>query len=143
MKTPARQLAISALALLGLGSSAYLLYEHYVAPIICIGQGCRIVDESIYSEIFGIPMSALGIGVYLAILGLSLARLRVRNPLADYLALAIYGLALSGTAFSAYLTYIEAVAIRAFCTWCVVSAVTITVLFILAALEVRPLLRRG
>ncbi len=143
MKTPARQLAISALALLGLGSSAYLLYEHYVAPIICIGQGCRIVDESIYSEIFGIPMSALGIGVYLAILGLSLARLRVRNPLADYLALAIYGLALSSTAFSAYLTYIEAVAIHAFCTWCVVSAVTITVLFILAALEVRPLLRRG
>lgn len=138
---PARPLALSALAFLGLGSSAYLLYEHYVAPIVCIGQGCRVVDESIYSEIFGVPISVLGLMVYLAILGLSLARLRARNPIDGYLALAIYGLALSGTTFSAYLTYLEAAVIHAFCTWCVISAVIITVLLILAVLEVRPLLR--
>lgn len=138
-----RQLAIVLLALLGIGDSAYLLYEHYVAPIVCIGQGCRVVDQSIYSEIFGIPMSVLGLGAYLAIFLLSLARLQARGPLDGYLAFAVYGLALTGTAFSAYLTYLEAAAIRAFCTWCMVSAVTITVIFILAVLEVQPLLRRG
>lgn len=127
-------LAIIALALLGLGVSAYLAYEHYCAPIICIGSGCAIVGQSVYCEIFGLPLSVLGLFCYCVILGLALGSLRAENPLLDYLHLGIFGLALTGMIFSAYLTYLEFAVIQAFCTWCMTSAVTITVIFVLSGL---------
>ena len=127
------RLVIVALALLGLGDSAYLAYEHFVAPIICIGSGCARVDASIYSEIFGVPLSVLGLLSYGAILGLTLASLRTGNPLSSYLHLGTFGLALTGVVFSSYLTYLEFSVIHAFCTWCMVSAVNIAAIFVLAA----------
>ncbi len=135
--------AIAGLALLGLGVSAYLAYEHYGSPIICIGQGCAIVDQSVYSEIFGVPMSVLGLLIYVLILGLALGSLKAENPLSSWLHLGVFGLALTGVIFSAYLTYLEFAVIRAFCTWCMVSAVTITVIFILAAVKLEDPTRAG
>ncbi|MCR4404444.1 MAG: vitamin K epoxide reductase family protein [Candidatus Acetothermia bacterium] len=129
------RLVISLLALLGLGVSAYLAYEHFCGPIVCIGSGCAIVNESVYCRIFGVPLSVLGLLNYALILGLAIASLRVKNPLSSWLHLGIFGLALSGTIFSAYLTYLEFAVIRAFCTWCVVSAVTITAIFALSSLK--------
>ncbi len=129
--------AIIALALLGMGVSAYLAYEHFCGPIACIGQGCALVDQSVYCTIYGLPISVLGIVTYAAILGLALASLRLKEPLAAWLYLGVFGLSLSGTIFSAYLTYLEFAVIRAFCTWCVISAVTITTIFGLAAAEVK------
>jgi len=126
------RLTIAVLALLGLGDSAYLAYEHFVAPIVCIGSGCAVVDQSPYSEIFGVPLSVLGLLSYSAILGLALASLRTGNPLSDYLHLGVFGLALTGVVFSAYLTYLEIAVIHAVCTWCMVSAVDIAVIFVLA-----------
>jgi uncharacterized membrane protein len=125
---------IVGLALFGLVVSSYLTYEHFCGPIACIGQGCAIVNESVYCTIFGVPISVLGIVNYAAILGLALAAgLRSKGPLAAWLHLGVFGLSLSGTIFSAYLTYLEFAVIRAFCTWCVISAVTITAIFGLAA----------
>ena len=49
------------------------------------------------------------------------------------------GLATIGVAYSAFLTYLEAAVIRAWCLWCVVSALLMTLIF-LASL---PELRRG
>jgi uncharacterized membrane protein len=137
------RLVIVALALLGLGDSAYLAYEHFVAPIVCIGSGCAIVDASIYSEIFGIPLSVLGLLSYGLILGLALSSLRAENPLSWYLHLGVFGLALTGTIFSAYLTYLEFAVIHAFCTWCMVSAVNITVIFVLATVGLTTPAREG
>lgn len=130
-------LAIIALTLLGIGTASYLAYEHYGSPIICIGEGCSIVDQSIYSELFGIPMSVLGLAAYLAILGLALWEIWAKNPLRYFLRLGLYGLSLVGMLYSAYLTYLELFKIHAICTWCVASAVTITVIFILSALNLR------
>ncbi|MGQ9477076.1 MAG: vitamin K epoxide reductase family protein [Candidatus Bipolaricaulia bacterium] len=124
---------IVGLALLGLSVSSYLAYEHFCGPIACIGQGCALVDQSVYCTIYGLPISVLGIINYAAILGLGLASLRLKGPLAAWLHLGIFGLSLSGTIFSAYLTYLEFAVIRAFCTWCVISAVTISAIFGLAA----------
>lgn len=135
------RLAISGLALLGMGVSAYLAYEHFCGPIICIGQGCAIVNQSVYCRIFGVPLSVLGLLNYGLIAGLGVASLRVKNPLSNWLHLGIFGLSLSGMIFSAYLSYLEFAVIRAFCTWCVVSAVTTTVIFILSALKLTPPVR--
>lgn len=132
---------IIGLALLGLAVSSYLAYEHFCGPIACIGQGCALVNESAYCEIYGVPISVLGIANYAAILGLALAGLRARESpaVAGWLHLAVFGLSLSGTIFSAYLTYLEFAVIRAFCTWCVISAVTIAAIFGLAAAGLKRL----
>jgi uncharacterized membrane protein len=141
--------AIAVLAVLGLGVSGYLLYEHYCAPIACIGTGCALVDASPYSEIFGVPLSALGLLSYGAILGLSLGGVRPHphlrprlhgGPGAWPLFLGIFGIALTGVLFSAYLTYVELAIIRAVCSWCVTSAVLITAIFAIAlhALRTTP-----
>ena len=139
--------AIATLAVLGLGVSGYLLYEHYCAPIACIGTGCALVDASPYSEIFGVPLSALGLLSYAAILGLSLGilRLRDRGPKAWPLFLGIFGVALTGVLFSAYLTYVELAILRAVCSWCVTSAILIAAVFAISlhALRTAPALDPG
>ena len=128
------------LALLGVGVSGYLLYEHFVAPIACFtGTGCQTVDDSVYSEVFGIPMSGIGLVSYLGIIGLQLGNLRARDPLASYFQLAVFGAAVAGVVFAAYLTYLEVVVIQALCSWCLTSAVLITLILLISIWTLRTL----
>jgi uncharacterized membrane protein len=46
--------------------------------------------------------------------------------------LGIFGIAAVGVAFSGWLTYLEALVIHAWCQWCVVSAILITLIFLLS-----------
>lgn len=138
--------SVAVLAAFGLGVSGYLLYEHYCAPIVCIGTGCAQVDASPYSEIFGVPLSALGLLSYGAILGLSLLgglRLRDRGPRAWPPFLGIFGMALTGVLFSAYLTYVELAILRAVCSWCVTSAGLITAIFAISLHALRTISAPG
>ena len=128
------------LALLGVGVSSYLLYEHFVAPIACFtGEGCQTVDDSVYSEIFGVPMSGIGLVSYLGIIALQLGSLRARDPLASYCQLAVFGAAVAGTVFGVYLTYLEVVVIQALCSWCLTSAVIITLILLLSLWALRAM----
>ena len=77
-------------------------------------------------------MALLGLVGYLAIAGaLTLAPASAARPAVAFLALA-------GTGFSAYLTYLELFEIDAICQWCVASAI---VMGLLAVLAVTRLLR--
>lgn len=133
------RVAILGLALLGIADSAYLFYEHLGHEVICIGSGCSIVDDSIYSEVFGVPTSVMGLVGYTItiIFALSWAGLRLRNPAREWAHAAVYGLALVGLLYSGYLAYLELFVIRAICTWCVVSAVLIAAISILAVIGLR------
>lgn len=134
-RSASMQVAIIVLAIFGLADSAYLLYEHLGHEIICIGSGCSIVNQSVYSEVFGVPMSVMGLVGYLFILGAALAGLRLRGRAREWAKAAVYGFALIGLLYSAYLTYLELFVIRAICTWCVVSAVIVAAIFVLAVIE--------
>ena len=106
--------AIAALALLGLGVSAYLTWVHYagIEPV-CTGiSDCERVQSSDYAELVGIPVALIGVAGYAAILASLRARVEV-TALVAYVALA----------FSAYLTWAELFRIEAICQWCVVSAI--------------------
>jgi len=134
----ALRLAIIVLALVGLGVSTYIiLFEHFGAPLVCIGEGCSIVAQSPYSEIFGVPVALLGFVSYALILALSSFSLKMENPLSDYLHLGVFGLALSGLIFSAYLMYVSITVIKATCMWCLTSAGAISSIFLLAAWGLR------
>ena len=121
------------LAAVGAADSLYLTWVKLAnTQAFCSGVGdCEAVNTSIYSEIRGVPVAILGLAAYAAIaLVLALeGRLRLA---ADYGPLAVFGLALTGTLYSAYLTYVEFFVINAICPYCVVSALVITSLLILA-----------
>lgn len=87
------------------------------------GHGCQTVADSSYAHLAGIPVSAIGIGGYLLLLGAFAAR----GDAARFIGLLA---ALIGFGFSVYLTYLEVFVIEAICQWCVASAVLITALLV-------------
>jgi uncharacterized membrane protein len=123
-------------ALLGGLDSAYLTYiklAHLGA--LCRGVGdCESVNSSAYSQVYGVPVAVFGLGAYLALL--VVLALEPRLPmLQEYGPLAVFGLALTGTLYSAYLTYVELFVIHAVCPYCVASALLITGLLVLAVVR--------
>lgn len=113
------------LAVVGLAVSPYLTYVHFNQGALVCGLGdCSTVQSSQYAKIAGVPIALLGLGQFGALLLLGVGRIRVprRTELFTYLA---FGLALAGTLYSAYLTYLEIAVIRAICQWCVVSAICV------------------
>ncbi|HVM72809.1 MAG TPA: vitamin K epoxide reductase family protein [Anaerolineales bacterium] len=123
-------------SILGTADAIYLLIFKLTGnPHMCLGNGgCHNVNFSPYSEIKGIPVSVFGICAYLAILGILILEkyLKIAQENGP---LAIFGISLGGVAFSVYLTYLEIYVIHAICPFCVASAVTITLIFILAIIR--------
>ena len=128
---------LGALAVVGLLISGYLTWVHYagVAPV-CVGGsgGCETVQASSYATILGVPVAVLGLVGYS---GLLLAAL-LRGEAGVYLGLLV---ALVGTLFSAYLTYLELFVIHAICEWCVASAALMVGALICGAFEAWRLAR--
>jgi uncharacterized membrane protein len=124
------------LSIIGAADAVYLLiYKLTGNPHMCLGNGgCHNVNFSPYSEISGIPVSVFGICIYLAILCILALEERVKIAKENG-PLAIFGISLCGIAFSAYLTYLEIYVIHAICPFCVVSAIAITFIFILAIIR--------
>jgi uncharacterized membrane protein len=126
------------LSVLGIGISGYLTYIKLarIKPY-CAGIGdCEVVNSGPYSSIAGIPVALLGLLSYIVILGAAIVVLR-GLPWAGTATLVVFGLALMGTLFSAYLTYLELFVIGVICPWCVASAIVITLILLLSIGPVR------
>jgi len=126
------------LTLLGLGVSAYLTWVKLTDNLASCGPigDCESVNSSRYAEIAGMPVALLGALGYLAILAF-LAAERWLPRQAENLHMGVFGVALIGTLYSAYLTYIEVAVLRAICPYCVISAVAMTALFVISILRLR------
>lgn len=122
------------LAAFGMGVSGYLSYVYWRGvPPACGGLGgCETVQASEYTEVMGIPVAALGLAMYAAIFGLAAAGLFLPPALASWSNLSVFGIALAGVLYSAYLTWLELAVIDAICVWCVVSALTISAILAVA-----------
>lgn len=128
---PARRRWITILSILGIGVSGYLTYTHFSGePILCGGSSsCETVNASRYAFIGPLPVAVLGLGMYIAIGLLSLLPPSEDRIWPDQL---LFGFALIGVLFSAYLTYVELFILYAVCWWCAASAVLILLIFLLA-----------
>jgi len=131
---PLSRMAIALLALAGLLISSYLtMYKvGLLGAIQCSIGSCEKVQTSRWSYFLGLPVSAWGLGAYVTILTLAMLGVQPRFARERWVALALFGLSAVGVAFSAYLTYLEAFVIHAWCQWCVISAILITLIFLLS-----------
>lgn len=123
------------LALAGLAVAGYLSYvETQLVQAVCGPVGdCNAVQSSPYARLFGVlPVGVLGAVGYLGILAAWLLNRLGRGRLAELAPLAVLVMALFGTLFSLYLTFLEPFVIRAVCIWCLTSAVIITLLMLLS-----------
>jgi uncharacterized membrane protein len=114
---PVVRIALVVLALAGFLISFYLTLTHYrdLIPPCYVTSGCESVVTSRYATILGIPLSLVGT-VFFALmyfLGLSLVTGRRRLAVRAYELLAFAGILAAAVLF-----LLQAVVLRAYCTYC-------------------------
>lgn len=122
--------AVGLVALLGVGVASYLVYVHYagIEPFCVSSGGCEKVQSSRYADFVGVPVALLGLFGYITIIGSLFVPGETGRGITAALALVGFG-------FSLYLTYLELFRIEAICQWCVVSAILMTILMVLAMIR--------
>ena len=108
-------------------ATIYLTYAHFKpsASEVCnFGEqwNCEIVNQSIYSEIFGIPVSILGFITYTLLTAFALRGLK--HPQPKLLPWVLAG-TVGAAGFALYLTGIEMFVLKTYCVFCVVQQVII------------------
>lgn len=121
---------ILGVSLIGFADATYLSIEHFrgVGVVCSVTQGCDTVLSSAYAEIAGVPTALLGAMFYLAILVMSIMYFDTRRAA---LLRFISGLSIPGMVVTIGLVYLQAFVIEAWCQYCLVSAGTSTVIFVL------------
>lgn len=126
-------------ALIGLLISGYLTYvKLFDALIYCTpGLGdCASVNSSQWSSLWGIPVAIFGFLSYLAILFLVFLGPKIAL-IRKYSTLLVFGISFFGFLYSLYLTALEFFVIKAFCQWCIISALCMTAIFIASIFLIR------
>lgn len=120
-------------AMLGALIALYLLlYSLGYSSLICPISGCDKVEASPYSRILGIPVAAFGLVLFLSLLGLAIYSVMQEKSMQTFAPRLMLGLSSLGVVAYAYLTYLEAFVILAWCFWCVGSSLCMLGVFICA-----------
>lgn len=125
------RLVMASVTVAVVGIAGYLLAAHYSGgSVVCATGGCETVQQSDYSEIFGIPVALIGLLGAAAIL-LTLLRGDLPGRVAGL------ALAAAGLVFAAYLVVVQLAVIGAVCEWCIANDTLLAVLAVLAAWRAR------
>ncbi len=116
-------------SLLGFIDATYLTIKHFSGEAITcsLTNGCDAVTNSVYSEIFGIPLALAGALYYLLIFLLAIYYFDTKKQI---ILKNISFLTPIGLIASAYFTYIQAFILHAWCQYCIGSAITSSLLFL-------------
>lgn len=139
---------IQLLTVPGLLIAFYLWLFHNGNLVAVCGPGawddCGAVSgpEAPYSAVGPIPVAAIGFTGYALIFGLTWLR-AWSESVEQYLPELLVGLTGIAFLFSLYLTALELFVIHALCRYCVVSAVIVTVMFVLALSYLRAVSGEG
>ena len=125
-----------ALAIVGFADSAYLTAEHLSGdlPSCSVIHGCGEVLTSKYATVGSVPVAAFGASYYVLVIVLMVAFLDTGRRLAIH---AAAWLTTGGFLASLYFVYIQAFVLRAFCQYCLLSALTSVGLFVLGIIIMR------
>jgi len=131
---PKIRVAAAIVALIGLADSIFLTVHHFTSePVPCsIIEGCEQVLTSPYAEIAGVPLAAFGAAAYFAAFSLALLA-----TYGDDRMWKLFGLqTIVMSAVTAWLIYVQAALIGAFCQFCLLSAATTFTLYLLYLVSV-------
>ncbi|MFM9109407.1 MAG: vitamin K epoxide reductase family protein [Prochlorococcaceae cyanobacterium] len=136
------QVAIAVLATVGVIDTGSITLQRWglLGPLVCPGGsgGCEKVLTSPWGTLLGQPLSLFGLVAYATVLVLALLPLLLRGDARQaVLAPSRWGLFLGGTGlmvFSLVLMGLLIVRIKAFCFFCVLSALLSTGIFVLSLL---------
>lgn len=123
--------AMIVFATIGFGDATHLTVTHYTGADLRCGPsgGCNTVTSSPYSVFFGVPVALLGALYYGAIILLSVGYLDTKKEkILQVLSL----LPITGMLASLWFIYLQLFVIHAICIYCMVSAGTSTMLFLLS-----------
>ena len=122
--------AVALVALVGLADAVYLTVEHLTGQSVrcMVVSGCDEVLQSSYATVaFGVPVAAVGAAAYFTVFSLATLAAygydgsrRLLTPLVAVMFLA-----------TLWFLYLQAFVIRAFCTYCLISAAVTTTLTLL------------
>lgn len=132
-------------ALIGLFASMYLFITYVSGkPIACgVLEGCEIVRSSKWAYTFGLPRPFFGVLYYLGVVFLLAFRSYLPHWRPLHWRSALLAFSTAGLVESGFLTLVQWLDIRAFCTWCLTSAVAATAVFILALFDGREPTAKG
>lgn len=139
------RMGIALLALVGVLISIYMSAYHFgwLGSIACGTGGCETVQNSPWADFAGVPVPIIGLIGYGLLMVLSLLGIQDRFEDDRRIPLLLTSGAVIGLAFSAYLTYLEAPVIHAWCRWCIVSAILATLIFVFTVPEFRRIRGRN
>jgi uncharacterized membrane protein len=140
---PLNRMAIALLALVGVLISVYLTLHKFgvIGTLVCGEGSCDTVQASPWAVFIGVPVPLIGLLGYGVLLAIALLGLQPDRAASRPIALLLFVLADLAFVFTAYLTYLEAFVINAWCRWCIASAVLVTLIWIFSLPEVLKLRR--
>lgn len=124
------------MAAIGIAETAYLIRERYASrkPICPIGGGCSQVLESRYNKTLGIYNDLLGLAFYL-VMSVIAALLLLELGSTTRLNQIVSGATGVALLMSVRFFYLQWRVIHAWCFWCLLSALTITLMFLILLLS--------
>ena len=116
-------------SLIGLADAIYLTIHHYTGEKVpcSVVKGCEQVLTSSYAEIAGIPLALFGAAAYFAVFSLA-----ILAAFGNRRAWSLFGAQIVLMfIFTVWLVYLQWFVIEAFCQFCLLSAGTTFVLFVI------------
>lgn len=119
-------LVAAVVALGGVADAVYLTVKHFTGEAVpcSIVEGCEQVLTSSYAEIFGVPLAAFGALAYFTAFSLAILAAFGNRRMWTLFGIQVGLMAI----FTAWLVYLQAFVIEAFCQFCLISAAVTLVL---------------
>ena len=131
--------AIALLALVGFLIALYLWLHAIgvIGELKCGTGSCEVVQASPYARVAGVPVAFFGVVGYAALFVTALVGLQSSFLSKRSVSVLLAALATGGVLFTAYLTYLEAFVIHAWCRWCLGSAGVMMLIWVVAIVGLR------
>lgn len=137
------KLVSAILVLIAIGITGYMTWTKIAnVPLECTNEGfinCAVVENSAWAYILGIPTATWGLAAHLLI-GLVLLLEGRQEFFGRYGAFIIFGIALFGVMYHAYLIYVSVALLRALCPWCLAAGTVMLIQLIATSLRMRSAL---
>ncbi len=117
-------------ALVGFTDAAYITIKEMSGqtPVCNITHGCETVLNSSYAQIAGVPVAVIGGIFYLGMIFASFLAIERKNTKALWL---WSWVSIGAVAFTGWMVYVQLGILDAICQWCMLSAITSTILFVM------------